>query len=133
MLWKSTPGRPPIPLDLQALICRMARENPTWGEERIANELLLKHGSTCPNAWTPVEGNVCRRNAGGPLCALMPRLLSPVISASSSWHARQQSQEDCHGLHNRILPQPVIVSRAAASLDTTQATWASLTCTQTPH
>jgi putative transposase len=42
--WKSTPGRPPIPADLQALIRRMARENPTWGEERIANELLLKLG-----------------------------------------------------------------------------------------
>jgi putative transposase len=42
--WKSTPGHPPIPPDLQALIRRMARENPTWGEERIANELLLKLG-----------------------------------------------------------------------------------------
>ena len=42
--WKSTPGRPPIPIDLQALIRRMARENPTWGQERIANELLLKLG-----------------------------------------------------------------------------------------
>jgi putative transposase len=42
--WKSTPGRPPIPPGLQALIRRMACENPTWGEERIANELLLKLG-----------------------------------------------------------------------------------------
>jgi len=42
--WKSTPGRPPIPPDLQALIRRMACENSTWGEERIANELLLKLG-----------------------------------------------------------------------------------------
>jgi transposase InsO family protein len=42
--WKSTPGRPPIPPDLQALIRRMAQENPSWGEERIANELLLKLG-----------------------------------------------------------------------------------------
>jgi transposase InsO family protein len=42
--WKSPPGRPPIPADLQALIRRMARENPTWGQERIANELLLKLG-----------------------------------------------------------------------------------------
>jgi transposase InsO family protein len=42
--WKSRPGRPSIPADLQALIRRMARENPSWGEERIANELLLKLG-----------------------------------------------------------------------------------------
>ena len=42
--WTSRPGRPRIPPDLQALIRRMARDNPTWGEERIANELLLKLG-----------------------------------------------------------------------------------------
>jgi putative transposase len=42
--WKSAPGRPPIPPDLQALIRRIACENATWGEERIANELLLKLG-----------------------------------------------------------------------------------------
>jgi putative transposase len=42
--WKSRPGRPPIPADLRALIRRMARENPTWGQERIANELWLKLG-----------------------------------------------------------------------------------------
>jgi transposase InsO family protein len=42
--WKSKPGRPALPKDLQALIDRMALENPTWGQERIANELLLKLG-----------------------------------------------------------------------------------------
>jgi putative transposase len=42
--WTSTPGRPPLPADLQALIRRMAQENPSWSEERIANELLLKLG-----------------------------------------------------------------------------------------
>jgi transposase InsO family protein len=42
--WKSQPGRPPIPAELQALIRAMARDNPTWGQERIANELLLKLG-----------------------------------------------------------------------------------------
>src|SRR5271170_6063909 len=42
--WKSEAGRRPIPLELQHLIRKMARENPSWGEERIANELLLKLG-----------------------------------------------------------------------------------------
>jgi transposase InsO family protein len=42
--YKSKPGRPNLPKDLQALIRRMALENPTWGQERIANELLLKLG-----------------------------------------------------------------------------------------
>jgi putative transposase len=42
--WKSMRGRPPIPAELRALIRRMARDNPTWGQERIANELLLKLG-----------------------------------------------------------------------------------------
>jgi putative transposase len=41
---KSRPGRPPIPPQLQALIRRIANENPSRGEERIANELLLKIG-----------------------------------------------------------------------------------------
>src|ERR687895_2058009 len=42
--WKSRPGRPRIPAELQALIRQMAQDNPTWGQERIANELLLKLG-----------------------------------------------------------------------------------------
>jgi hypothetical protein len=41
--WKSRPvGRPQIPKDLRRLIREIAAENPTWGEERIANELKLK-------------------------------------------------------------------------------------------
>ena len=42
--YKSRRGRPPIPLELRQLIRRIATENPLWGEERIANELLLKLG-----------------------------------------------------------------------------------------
>ena len=42
--WKCQSGRPRIPPHLQSLIRKMARENPSWGEERIANELLLKIG-----------------------------------------------------------------------------------------
>jgi hypothetical protein len=41
---KSRPGRPPIPQELRRLIRRVGAENPLWGEERIANELLLKLG-----------------------------------------------------------------------------------------
>ena len=46
LLWKRKfrLGRPTVPCEVQALIRRMALENPTWGEERIANELLLKLG-----------------------------------------------------------------------------------------
>ena len=43
--WKSRPrGRPRVPADLQRLIAVMATANRTWGEERIAAELLLKLG-----------------------------------------------------------------------------------------
>jgi putative transposase len=46
LLWrlKSRPGRPSILVEVQALIRRMANQNPSWGEERIANELFLKRG-----------------------------------------------------------------------------------------
>src|SRR5262249_42938264 len=42
--WKSRLGRPRIPEDLRRLMVRMVRENPTWGEERVAAELWLKLG-----------------------------------------------------------------------------------------
>ena len=43
--WKSKPkGRPRLAKELRQLIREMAAENPTWGEERIANELKLKLG-----------------------------------------------------------------------------------------
>ena len=41
---KSRAGRPRIRLELRGLIRRIATENPLWGEERIANELLVKLG-----------------------------------------------------------------------------------------
>jgi transposase InsO family protein len=43
--WKShSRGRPRVPAELRRLIVEMATSNPAWGEERIANELLLKIG-----------------------------------------------------------------------------------------
>jgi hypothetical protein len=88
--WRPRPGRPPLPADIQALIRRMARENPYWGEERIANELLLKLGlrvsprtvrKYLPGVWTAVGLTVPRRNAGGPLSTITPKRSWPVISA----------------------------------------------------
>ena len=43
--WKSRPrGWPRIPAELRQLIGEMANASRTWGEERIASELLLKLG-----------------------------------------------------------------------------------------
>jgi hypothetical protein len=43
--WKSKPaGRPRPPKNLRRPVREMGAENPTWGEERIANELKLKLG-----------------------------------------------------------------------------------------
>ena len=42
--WKSRPGRPRIPAELQALIRQMSDEHPSWGQERIANALRRKLG-----------------------------------------------------------------------------------------
>jgi putative transposase len=42
--WKSRPGRPTLSREIRQLIVRMARENPTWGQMRVAAELYLKLG-----------------------------------------------------------------------------------------
>jgi len=82
--WTSrTPGRPAIARDVQRLIATMAVANRTWGEERIANELLLKLGirvsprtvrrymPSCP--WHPKRGtqawSTFVRNHAGSLLA----------------------------------------------------------------
>lgn len=52
------PGRPPIAPELRDLILRLARENPTWGYQRIRGE-LLKVGH--PVAATTVQ-TVLRRH-----------------------------------------------------------------------
>ena len=80
--WKSTPGRPALPRDLQVLIRRMTQENPTWGQERIANELLLKLGlrcrrepfaSTCPPSERVAGSGTFHHNTGRHSSAIMPQ------------------------------------------------------------
>jgi hypothetical protein len=78
LLWRvqSRPGRPGIPPQLQGVIPRMATENPLWGEERIANELLLKLGIR-----RAVREGIY---AGPPSCVCTLRASWPVTSASPS-------------------------------------------------
>jgi putative transposase len=62
--WKSCSGRPALPLEIRELIARMARENPTWGQARVAAELSLKLGiflspRTVRKYW-PWEPSDCR-------------------------------------------------------------------------
>lgn len=43
--WKSRKkGRPQLPKSFRVLVREMARDNPAWGEERIADELQVKLG-----------------------------------------------------------------------------------------
>ena len=41
---KSRSGRPSLQGEIRQLIVRMAKENPTWGQRRVAAELNLKLG-----------------------------------------------------------------------------------------
>jgi transposase InsO family protein len=42
--WKCRAGRPRLPQNIRQLIAQMALENPTWGQARVAAELMLKLG-----------------------------------------------------------------------------------------
>jgi hypothetical protein len=86
---KSRPGRPPIPAELQALIRRIANENPSWGEERIANELLLKIGIQVSMGGASFP----RLRSAGPdirFYSFPARIMCDCIAASNSiWAAKR--------------------------------------------
>ena len=42
--WKCKHGRPRLPKNIRSLIAQMVRENPIWGQARVAHELSLKLG-----------------------------------------------------------------------------------------
>jgi putative transposase len=65
LLWrrKSKPGRPPIPIERRRLIKRVAQDKPLWGEERIANELLLMLGVRVATHRQKVRAEACAGQA----------------------------------------------------------------------
>ncbi len=89
--WKSRLGRPPLRCEIRELIVRMARENPTWGQMRVAAELYLKLGilvspRTVRKYW-PWEGDDrsgrrASSHTGRHLYATTPTRLSLAISWS---------------------------------------------------
>ena len=84
--WKCRIGRPRLPGNIRQLIVRMVRENPTWGEERVAAELSVKLRilvsprtvrSYWPSRPSPRGTRKTRPNTGGHLSTITP---------SPSWH-----------------------------------------------
>jgi putative transposase len=66
--WKSKPGRPRLPRNIRDLIAQMAKENPTWGQGRVASELSLKLGiyvspRTVRAYWPSEPDRQCRRTS----------------------------------------------------------------------
>ena len=114
--WKSRPrGRPRLPADLQRLIAAMAAANRTWGEERIASELLVKLGirvsprtvsATCLGG--PRLAAARGRRPGAHSCGITPALCWRAISVSrsrrrfacstSSWCWTSARAESCTGM-----------------------------------
>ena len=87
--WKSRQGRPRLPKNIRGLIVRMVRENPTWGQARVADELSLKLGflyrrarcgSTGPGSPTMGTRIESLPSAGERLCGITLMPSSPVIS-----------------------------------------------------
>jgi hypothetical protein len=54
--WKSRPGRPSLPREIRELIVRRAKENPTWGQMRVAAELSLKLAILVSQGVQPLQG-----------------------------------------------------------------------------
>ena len=80
--WKCKPaGRPPAPKELRRLIRQIAAENPTWGEERIANELGPGFPEPTRTKFrSPTTGTRCQ-----PVIASRERLCSPACITNTAW------------------------------------------------
>src|ERR1700730_19163662 len=91
--WKSRAGRPRLPENIRRLIVGMVKENPTWGQARIAAELSVKLGSVSHHEpYVPigrrspaakVQGEH-RLSSGGPLVTITLRRWWPATFCSRS-------------------------------------------------
>src|ERR1700736_4458887 len=91
--WKSRAGRPRLPENIRRLIVGMVKENPTWGQARIAAELSVKLGiCVSPRTVVPtgrrtpaakVQGEL-RLSIGGPLFTITLRRSSLATFSSRS-------------------------------------------------
>jgi hypothetical protein len=89
--WRSQPGRPRLPAEFQQLIAATARDNLTWGEERIAAELLLKLGlRVSPRT---VRRYMARGNGGGGHRATGHSIL--VVPRNVGRDGVASAEEDC--------------------------------------
>ncbi|OGV67441.1 MAG: hypothetical protein A3K19_15330 [Lentisphaerae bacterium RIFOXYB12_FULL_65_16] len=81
---RKSPGRPPIPPEIENLVLRLARENRRWGYDRIADAVNQLH----PDAQISDQtvANVLKRHGIAP---------SPERRRNSTWHEFIRSHKDC--------------------------------------
>ena len=120
--WRSQgPGRPRIPANLRRLIADMATANRTWGEERIAAELLVKLGIQVsprtvrrymPPRVTPRSRNgshawstFVRSHAGAVLASdFFVTVTATFAWCTCSWSSKSEPDASCTGTRRHIPP-----------------------------
>ena len=83
--WKSKPGRPRLPRNIRELIAQMAKQNPTWGQARVASELSLKLGiyvspRTVRSYWPSEPDRRCRRISSQPWQAFVQNHARAILA-----------------------------------------------------
>jgi hypothetical protein len=97
--WKSRVGRPRLPENIRKLIIRMALENPTWGQARVAAELSVK-------LRIYVSPRTVRAYQGRPHSSLGPGIPEPVemcLPQQPPAHGRHFSARNCKVTARAIL------------------------------
>jgi len=118
--WKSRrPGRPAIPAELRELIATMAVANRTWGEERIAAELLdfvialsERHLRAVLHVW------VAHYNRGRPQCELRTRHSRELRPCAAVDRPSASGRGECNGDANSGRSSSRVPSHATSGVTT---------------